>query len=853
MAEEGPSSSKPKRLPVKQPQNSFMIFSNENRPRLQAQFPGLSNQRISEMLGKEWRALSEEDKRKYAEEAERRKAEFSREHPDMIFTRTSKRQKAQQRDEQRKTPLSSSSEKPTSSHSSNSSSAPLLPPSPLIPPAPYPLAPSSIYTHQWPSLPVYWRPIQALPPPPPVIMPQFPLPMMLPPSMTLSSALRPRLLHSALPRRSSAHFLPPPEPSTTTQEPSTHAPPDPVQFSSPFFSPSPFSRPAPIQHYSMLTPSTSSQEHPPHAPPESARFSSLYLSPSLFSRPAPIQQSMLTPSMQEEPTHSPPGSTRFSSSYFSPPHLRQIPPSSPHQPPPLPPSAVCLYSAPPHLLRSTTLETESPIARSQSSASFRSYEHHPDQDRDTENDNNSLEFTPRELAHRPFSAMSRTVTLRAMSSSRRLAPSVTSSTGSVQRSISRFVNPSSTDSLRRSAPSSSSLVVGPFPEALAPQTLVPQTFATWTYSAPPSTSTAPYEAFLQSPSAATPSPRMTLQWTVPSPITHLSTHSSSRLGSPSRRGGMTAWDGPSNFPYAPNDRPPPPYASGTGEHDSDPPMTMTYHHTGAINRLPYVAPPPSQPFTPHDYFPPPPQTPTPTAPTTWVPFRTTIPIASAPHMHPSTPPMFDRMPLPPETSYVTHPHMFHYPSPSTPNRYLMSHDSFATPRLPFQPVPNYYIIPPPLPDYTHVPQQQPWVTSPYHQHFATTPDPPDHTAYIQHPQYVGLQQPQWPTYPPPHRPSSVSSETSYVVRQKPPSSSTSPESVGRNPPLCDHPTTVPARNRARPAITEAGPYPRSTNIRPRHQRPKRDDQLGTVSTAPDPIVPSASTAREDDAPSLSKQ
>jgi len=82
-----------KRNRVKRPMNSFLLFSNEMRPILQAQNKDQSNAQISKLLGNSWKALPSEDKTKYVERAAKIKTDFSAAHPDYVYTKTPRKHK----------------------------------------------------------------------------------------------------------------------------------------------------------------------------------------------------------------------------------------------------------------------------------------------------------------------------------------------------------------------------------------------------------------------------------------------------------------------------------------------------------------------------------------------------------------------------------------------------------------------------------------------------------------------------------------------------------------------------------------------------------------------------------------
>jgi hypothetical protein len=82
-----------KRNRVKRPMNSFLLFSNEMRPILQAQHKDQTNAQISKLLGQHWKALSSEEKRTYVEAASKIKTDFTAAHPDYVYTKTPRKHK----------------------------------------------------------------------------------------------------------------------------------------------------------------------------------------------------------------------------------------------------------------------------------------------------------------------------------------------------------------------------------------------------------------------------------------------------------------------------------------------------------------------------------------------------------------------------------------------------------------------------------------------------------------------------------------------------------------------------------------------------------------------------------------
>ncbi|WP_461534970.1 SOX family transcription factor [Spongorhabdus nitratireducens] len=75
----------------KRPKNAFMCWSVERRKQLQEQDPDMHMAEMSRKLGREWRALTDEEKKPYEKQAEELKAKLLREHPDYKY-RPRKRQ-----------------------------------------------------------------------------------------------------------------------------------------------------------------------------------------------------------------------------------------------------------------------------------------------------------------------------------------------------------------------------------------------------------------------------------------------------------------------------------------------------------------------------------------------------------------------------------------------------------------------------------------------------------------------------------------------------------------------------------------------------------------------------------------
>jgi len=78
---------------VKRPMNSFLIFSNEVRPHLQAKYKDRSNAQISKLIGEQWHNMDPERKKKYIIEAEKIKEDFSKKHPDYVYTKRKRKKR----------------------------------------------------------------------------------------------------------------------------------------------------------------------------------------------------------------------------------------------------------------------------------------------------------------------------------------------------------------------------------------------------------------------------------------------------------------------------------------------------------------------------------------------------------------------------------------------------------------------------------------------------------------------------------------------------------------------------------------------------------------------------------------
>ena len=70
---------------IKRPMNSFMAWSSLERKRLAEREPHLHGTELSKQLGEMWKAMNEEEKKPFREEAVRLKAKLLEEHPDYKY------------------------------------------------------------------------------------------------------------------------------------------------------------------------------------------------------------------------------------------------------------------------------------------------------------------------------------------------------------------------------------------------------------------------------------------------------------------------------------------------------------------------------------------------------------------------------------------------------------------------------------------------------------------------------------------------------------------------------------------------------------------------------------------------
>lgn len=73
---------------LKRPLNSYNLYYKEVFPKKKSEFPNLSGNEISKLVGQEWKTMSEDEKKNYKEKAMKIKDDFKKKNPNYHYNKT---------------------------------------------------------------------------------------------------------------------------------------------------------------------------------------------------------------------------------------------------------------------------------------------------------------------------------------------------------------------------------------------------------------------------------------------------------------------------------------------------------------------------------------------------------------------------------------------------------------------------------------------------------------------------------------------------------------------------------------------------------------------------------------------